>query len=287
MARGGDSFSHAVRPPGPREFEQIRQLAYRTFGLDLKPGKEELVSARLERLLRGGGFGSYNDYYRHVLADSTGESLMSLIDALTTNHTSFLREPDHFDFLRERVLPALVSRISVEIWSAACSSGEEVWTLLLLLREALPGPAIKVIGTDISRKALDLATRAIYPADRVRNLPPLWISSGFSADTGTPKCYSVRPGLRAQVAFRRLNLIEPFPWSQKFPVIFCRNVMIYFDRPTQQRVIAKLSASLEPGGYLFVGHAESFSGIEHNLEYVQPAVYRRSGGTKGGLWRAS
>jgi chemotaxis protein methyltransferase CheR len=184
-------------------------------------------------------------------------------------------------------VPTLVSRTSVDIWSAACSSGEEVWTLLLLLREALPGPTVRVIATDISRKALEVATRGVYPADRVRQLPPLWLSSGFSAEGGTPKSYSVKPAIRAQATFRRLNLIEPFPWSQKFPVIFCRNVMIYFDRPTQQRVIAKLSASLEPGGYLFVGHAESFSGIEHNLEYVRPAIYRRPTGTKGGLWRAS
>jgi len=287
VTRGAEWEDSSVRPLGPREFEQIRELAYRTFGLDLKPGKEELVSARLQRLVRSGGFRSYQDYCRHVLGDPTGESLLALIDALATNHTSFLREADHFDFLREKVLPALARRDSLDIWSAACSTGEEIWTLAFLLRDALPSARIRLVGTDISRKVLAYAERAVYPADRVNGLPPAWIKGYFAAEGRPPKAYRVKPEIRAQAVFQRLNLIEPLTWSKQFPVIFCRNVMIYFDRPTQQRVISSLSRSLEPGGYLFVGHAESFTGIDHRLEYVRPAVYRQPGAKKGGPWSGS
>jgi chemotaxis protein methyltransferase CheR len=278
---------HPVRPLGDREFEQIRDLARRTFGLDLRDGKQDLVTARLQRLLRAGGFHSYQEYYRHVLSDSTGESLLALIDALATNHTAFLREADHFDFLRQHVIPELARRPSVDIWSAACSTGEEVWTLILLLRDALPSSKLRVIGSDVSRKALATAARAVYPAERVGVLPPAWRDVGFVKELGQPDLYRVKTPVRTLATFRRLNLIEPVPWPIQFPVIFCRNVMIYFDPPTQAKVIANLNESLEPGGYLFVGHAESFSGIRHALEYVQPAVYRKPMGKRGGSCQKS
>jgi chemotaxis protein methyltransferase CheR len=285
--RGAEWAADAVRPLGQREFEQIRELAHRTFGLDLKPGKEELVSARLQRLVRAGGFRSYQDYCRHVLGDPTGESLLALIDALATNHTAFLREPDHFVFLREKVLPALAHRGSIDIWSAACSTGEEIWTLACLLRDTLPSSRIRLVGSDISRKALAQAERAVYSADRVNGLSPAWINGYFAPDGSPHKSYRVKPEIRALAVFQRMNLIEPITWSKQFPIIFCRNVMIYFDRSTQQRVVANLSRSLEPGGYLFVGHAESFTGVEHRLEYVRPAVYRQPGAKTGGPWSGS
>lgn len=285
--RGAETADGSVRPLAQREFQQIRDLAYRTFGLDLKPGKEELVSARLQRLVRGGGFRSYRDYCHHVLGDPTGESLLALIDALATNHTAFLREPDHFDFLRDKVLPALARRESLDVWSAACSTGEEIWTLAFLLRDALPSSHIRLVGSDISRKALAQAARAVYLADRVNGLSPAWIKGYFAPEAGPHKSYRVKPEIRALAAFQRMNLIEPITWSKQFPIIFCRNVMIYFDRPTQQRVISNLVRSLEPGGYLFVGHAESFTGIEHRLEYVRPAVYRQPGAKTGGPWSGS
>jgi chemotaxis protein methyltransferase CheR len=287
VTRRAEEADSSVRPLGQREFDQIRELAYRTFGLDLKPGKEELVSARLQRLLRSGGFRSYQDYHRHVLGDSTGESLMALIDALATNHTSFLREADHFDFLRATVLPALANRGSMDIWSAACSTGEEIWTLACILRDVLPASRIRLVGTDISRKALAQAERAVYPPERLTGLSPAWIKGYFVPEGSPPKSYRVKPDIRSLAVFERKNLIEPITWSKQFPVIFCRNVMIYFDRATQQRVISNLARSLEPGGYLFVGHAESFTGIDHRLEYVRPAIYRQPGARKGGPWSGS
>ena len=278
MTRHGDTTEiDAVRPLAPQEFEQIRQLAYRTFGLDLKVGKEELVSARLRKLVRGGGFHSFQDYYRSIVQDRTGASLLAMIDALATNHTSFLREPDHFQFLRDRVIPGLGTRDPIEVWSAACSTGEEVWTLAMVLNEALPHRRVRITASDISNKALSFAQRAVYPVERCRGVSAAWLSRYFAAEGRPPVSYQIAPALRAQAAFRRLNLIESYSWPHPFPIIFCRNVMIYFDRQTQERVIAGLSQHLEPGGYLFVGHAESLTRVSHSLEYVKPAVYRKPG----------
>jgi chemotaxis protein methyltransferase CheR len=273
----------SVRPLAPQEFEQIRQLAYRTFGLDLKTGKEELVSARLRKLVRSGGFHSFQDYYRSVVQDRTGASLLALIDALATNHTSFLREADHFQFLRDQVIPGIRSRDPIEVWSAACSTGEEVWTLAMVLNEAFTNRRVRITASDISNKALGFAQRAIYPAERCHGLSAAWLSRYFAADGRPPASYQIAPALRAQAVFRRINLIESYSWPHPFPIIFCRNVMIYFDRPTQERVIAGLSRHLEPGGYLFVGHAESLTRVSHSLEYVRPAVYRKPG-KKEGRW---
>lgn len=262
---------------GARDFEQIRQLAHGTFGLDLKPGKEELVSARLRRLLRKGGFRSFQDYYRHVLADRSGAALAAMIDALATNHTAFLREPDHFTFLREEVLPGLANRETVEVWCAACSTGEEVWTLAMILNEAFPQRRISIVASDISNKALDAAQTAEYPAERCQGIPAAWLTRYFVPGKGPVKTHCVAPRTRAQASFRRINLVEHISWGRLFPVIFCRNVMIYFDRQTQEQVVGRLAAALEPGGYLFVGHAESLTRISHSLDYVRPAVYRKPG----------
>jgi chemotaxis protein methyltransferase CheR len=265
-----------LRPLATREFDQIRRLAYDTFGLDLKDGKQELVSARLRRLVLANGLQNYQDYYRHVLEDRTGAELAAMIDALTTNHTSFLREPDHFRFLKDDVIPKLVDRKSIDIWCAACSTGEEVWTLLFFLEDALPGLRVRIDASDISNKALACARAGMYSAERVTGIPPRWYQKYLERGTGKWQgWYSVPAAWRSRVDFRRINLIEPFRWQRPFPVVFCRNVMIYFDRPTQQKVVASLFASLEPGGYLFIGHSESLTGVRHDFEYVRPAVYRK------------
>ena len=267
------------RPIEPHEFEQIRQLAHRTFGLDLRSGKEELVSARLQRLLRAEGFRSFHQYYRHVLEDRTGEALAAMVDALATNHTAFLRERDHFDFLRDHAAELARGRGSLEVWSAACATGEEAWTLLCLLNETLPGQRIHITATDISNKALRIASKAEYPAERCKDLPRAWLSRYFTPCAGSPPRSQVAPEFRVQVTFRRVNLVERLVMPQRFAVIFCRNVMIYFDRETQEQVVGKLADCLEPGGYLFIGHAESLNRIEHALEYIRPAIYRKTGRT--------
>jgi chemotaxis protein methyltransferase CheR len=272
----------SIRPLSHQEFEQIRRLAYEKFGLNLRDGKEELVSARLGKKIRESNFRSFREYYRHVINDASGEALAGLIDALATNHTSFLREPEHFDFLRKTILPVLRSRGSVEIWCAACSTGEEPYSIVFcLLEEQLARPAVRVLATDISTKALATAQKAIYPAERFDQFPSDWLHRYFLRGEGQWKgWFRVKTDVRDLVEFRRVNLIEPWGNVRPFPVIFCRNVMIYFDRPSQTRLVNRLAERLEPGGYLLIGHAESLSGIEHPLRYIRPAVYRkpRSGG---------
>jgi chemotaxis protein methyltransferase CheR len=282
----------SVEPLTAAEFQEIRQLAYDKFGLDLRQGKEELVSARLGRKIREANCRSFREYYRHVLEDGTGEALIGMIDALATNHTGFLREPAHFDFLREKILPSLVSRGAIDIWSAACSTGEEPYTIAFTAMETmLPADyaKLRILATDISTKALDSARRAVYPAERFAEFPPLWMRRFLLRGQGQWKgWYRIKPEVSGRVQFARLNLVEPFSHNRRFPLIFCRNVMIYFDKPTQERLVNRLAEHLEPGGYLFVGHAESLTGVDHPLQYVRPAIYRnpdhRAAQTGGGPW---
>src|SRR5690348_17629595 len=205
MASTSDSATE-VRALVAVEFEQIRSLAYRTFGLDLKHGKEELVSARLRKLVLAGGHRNFQEYYRSIVADRTGESLLAMIDALATNHTSFMREPDHFDFLRKEVLPRLIGRECINIWCAACSTGEEIWTLAMVVNEAAGPRKLRLQASDISNKALSVARAARYAAERCHGIPPQWLSRYFTRDQARPAEYTVVPSLRGQVEFRRLNL---------------------------------------------------------------------------------
>jgi len=264
-----------------REFRQISQLAHERFGLDLKPGKEALVASRLGKKLRQRGFGSFSDYYQHVLSDRTGETLVELIDALTTNHTSFLRERAHFEFLSRAVVEEFGDRSEVNIWSAACSSGEEPYSIAMCVSDAWTrggsrARALRILATDISTRVLEAARRGVYPAERFRELPDAWRRSYLLKGVGASEgFFKVKPELARVVEFKRINLIEPFRESQLFQVIFCRNVMMYFDKPTQQDIVQRLSGCLEPGGYIFVGHSESLTGVRHDLGYVYPAIYRK------------
>jgi chemotaxis protein methyltransferase CheR len=260
------------------EFEKFRRLAYDKFGLNLTDAKRNLVAARLGKKLRELKIPSYRAYYDLVVGDRTGESLIALIDALSTNHTSFLREASHFDFLLKRVLPSLRKRAIIDIWSAPCSTGEEPYSIAVTLLEQLgmpPKPALRIRATDISMKALAVAKKGAYTAEKLSAMPVPLIRKYF-APTG-PGSFQICPEIRRMIEFERFNLIEPVRANRIFPIIFCRNVMIYFDKPTQQRVVATLSQFLEPGGYLMIGHSESLMGVSHSLEYVQPAIYRKPG----------
>lgn len=286
----------AQAPPGsdlhltPSEFRQISELAYQRFGLDLKSGKEALVAARLGKKLRKLGFSTFAEYHRYVLADSTGDALIELIDALTTNHTSFLRERAHFEFLARAANEEFRDVQTLRIWSAACSSGEEPYSIAMCLADALgksPGRQFQILATDISTRVLDTARHGVYPIPRFDDVPEPWRNAyllrGRGASSGF---YKIKPLLAQRIEFARLNLIEPFPQRGAFHLIFCRNVMMYFDKTTQQDIVRRLSGCLERGGYLFVGHSESLTGVEHGLHYVRPATYcnqKREGGSK--LWR--
>jgi chemotaxis protein methyltransferase CheR len=280
-ANRSEAASCQIQKLKPREFEAIRRLAYDKFGLDLRKGKEELVAARLGKRMRQTGFESFEKYYQHVVGDPSGEALVGMIDALATNHTSFLREAAHFDFLRQSVLPDLQGRPRIELWSAACSTGEEPYTLAFTLCDQLGTAAfrkVRILATDISTKALAAAKNGVYPGERFAAFRPEWLHRFLLRGEGRWEgWYRVKPEVRGQVEFARLNLIEPFSQRLLFPVIFCRNVMIYFDKATQEAVVNRLAACLEPGGYLFIGHAESLTGVQHDLAYVRPAIYRKPG----------
>ena len=275
----------------PGDFRKIKQLAHERFGLDLKEGKEALVAARLGKHLRERGFHSFAQYYDRVLSDPSGETLIELIDSLTTNHTSFLRERAHFDFLAQIVDNELRDAAMIQIWCAASSSGEEPYSMVMSLLAGAGGAApielsearrrFRILATDISTRVLGMAKRGVYPAERFREVPEAWKRAFLLRGGGSSAgLYKIRPEIASLVEFARLNLIEPFVNKRMMHVIFCRNVMMYFDKATQQDIVARLTECLAPGGYLFVGHSESLTGIEHDLQYVRPAVYRR---TRGGL----
>jgi chemotaxis protein methyltransferase CheR len=258
------------------QFAEISRTMYGVAGIQLRPGKELLVRSRLAKRLRALGIASYDAYLAHVAGDGSGRELSEMVDALTTNKTNFFREPAHFDYLRARVLPTLPAGGPVRIWSAGCSTGEEPYTLAMVLREALPDldrRDARVLATDISGRVLVQARAGRYGDAATAEVPPELLRRHFRRTVDG--AWEAGSGLRALVAFARLNLMDVWPMRGPFQAIFCRNVMIYFDKPTQQRLVARFHDLLAPGGHLFVGHSESLSGIAHGFTYVQPAVYRR------------
>lgn len=269
------------------EFDFIRSLVYERSRIKLGPDKRQLVSARLGKRLRATNAPTVGDYCSLLRSPDAEEELGHLIDAISTNHTFFFREMAHFEFLRARALPEFLAlppphcRGPLRIWSAACSSGEEPYSIAMTLAEAVPHVAWRVDASDISRRVLAKASAGIYNADTVAKLPAATLRTHFQRGFG-PQAgnYRVKAALRDRVTFRHLNLLEgPLPYSEPFHVVFCRNVMIYFDQPTQEELVRRLMRQLLPGGYLFVGHAESLTHLTHPLERVRPAIYRKPFGS--------
>jgi len=264
-----------------KEFAAVSALARTEFGVELGAGKEQLVAARIGKLMRKLRFSSFGEYYEHLRADRTGQYLTQLIDSLTTNHTGFFREQPHFDFLLEHVFPEWQSTRPMRIWSEASSTGEEPYTIALIALEYFAtrgGGVPSILGSDISTHALETARKGAYPASRLQSVFAPWLRKHLLRGEGHwDGWYRLRPEVMDMVDFRRINLIQPFPDIGRFDLIFCRNVMIYFSHQTQAQLIARLAACLEPGGYLFVGHSETLTGIQHGLQHVQPAIYRMRG----------
>ncbi|HTR38585.1 MAG TPA: protein-glutamate O-methyltransferase CheR [Bryobacteraceae bacterium] len=260
-----------------KQFYKIQTLVYEKCGIDLKNGKEELVKARLGKELRKRNLSSFDGYIQEVENDRTGESLIQLINALSTNFTHFFREPKHFEILRKQVAPLWNRQKRADLWCAAAATGEEPYSILLSLLEELGSSAsIRLLASDISTQALATAQSGIYQEERMSEIPLAMRSKYFLRGVKNGEVlYRVKPEVRQLLELRRINLIEPISHSRQFQTIFCRNVMIYFDKPTQEKVVRQLSEWLEPGGYLFVGHAESLNGVRHSLQYVAPAVYRK------------
>jgi len=259
-------------------FRTISEIVYRSSGINLKKGKEALVRARLAKRLRARGIFNVQEYLDYIQSNEGSQEQALFIDVMTTNKTSFFREAEHFYYLRDQVMPGLKDR-RLRFWSAACSSGEEPYTIAIWLREHMPdidSRDVLILATDISRRMLDKAQLAVYPAQTLESLPSPQFKKYFTRlNSQQAESYRVVERIRKMVRLAWLNLLEPWPMKGPFNVIFCRNVMIYFDRPTQQQLIHRFYEMLEPGGYLFVGHSEGLSSINHDFRYMRPATYRK------------
>lgn len=258
------------------EFNWIRDYLYRQVGIVLNDSKHAMVSGRLDKRLRYHGFTSYSEYFR--LFDKPGfeQETSMAIDLLTTNETYFFREPKHFDFLTQHFFPNHPAGQSLRIWSAACSSGEEAYTLAMLAAEYSRTRQWEIIGTDISQRVLEKARHALYPLNAAEKIPmPLLKKYCLKGSEEFEGFLLIVPNLRERVSFISANLNDKLPGLGQFDVIFLRNVMIYFDMPTKQRLVERMQTYLRPGGYFFTSHSESLNGIKSDLKLVTPSIYRK------------
>jgi len=268
---------------GDGDYQFLCRLIYEKSRISLGNDKKVLVASRLAKRLRQLNLPDYGSYCAMLRSPAGEEELRNLIDRISTNHTHFFREIKHFDFMRTTVLPVLRAKLPkmgevLRVWSAASSSGEEPYTLAIHLAEhyAPAGENLwQIEGTDISTRVLEMARQGVYDADRVEGMGAELVRRYFQRGMGKWQGqFRVKEDLRAQVRFHHLNLLEgAYPFAKPFHIIFCRNVMIYFDRPTQEELVRRLTEQLLPGGHLMVGHSESLSGVKHSLKLVQPAIY--------------
>lgn len=264
-----------------REFKQLADYIKANYGIYLKDEKQTLLTGRLSNVLADKNFTSFAEYYNYIVSDKTGDAVVTLIEKITTNHTFFMREVDHFNFFKEKILPQLASNPKnkdLRIWSAGCSSGEEPYTLAMIIDEFFGIDKkwwdTKILATDISNKVLDTALEGVYSNERIATIPANWKLKYFEK-LGNEKSVLI-PKIRNEVIYRKFNLMDKtFPFKKKFHVIFCRNVMIYFDNKTKMDLVKKFYDLTESGGYLFIGHSESLNRNETDYKYILPAVYRK------------
>ncbi|MFV5212647.1 CheR family methyltransferase [Azonexus caeni] len=264
-------------PITAQEFALFQRLIYKIAGISLSEAKQTLLVGRLTRRLKAYAFTTFSQYYRMLASGEHAEELQTMVDLLTTNETYFFREPKHFDFLRDRVLAQRNSPAPFRVWSAACSSGEEVYTLAMVLAEALGDKPWEVVGSDISTQVLAKAASGHYSLARTEGIPPGLMKKhclrGVRSQAGS---FMIVPELRQRTRFYQLNLMHPVDTGiGDFEVIFLRNVMIYFDLPTKTRVVHNLLPRLKSGGYLVIGHSETLNGITDRVQAVVPTIYRK------------
>lgn len=259
-----------------QEFRQFSEMIYRIAGISMSPAKKPLISSRLVKRLRQHGLTRYEDYFRLITSPQGKDELQEAVDALTTNETHFFREPKHFDYLRRQVIPARQPGRGLRIWSAACSSGEEPYSIAMVLDELLGGEPWEVVASDISTRVLERARAGLFPMERLPEIPKPYLQryclKGIGEYDGT---LLIEKTLRQRVRFLAHNLMQPPPQLEPFDVIFLRNVMIYFDLDTKRQVVGRLLPLLRPGGHFLIGHSESLNGVTDQLQAVAPAIYRR------------
>jgi len=267
-----------------KEFKQISFLLYRNFGINLTDKKQTLVRGRLNKIIRTKGYGSFTNYYNAINEDKSGMLQIELADHLSTNHSYFFRENEHFKYLTINTLPEiersniLKAPSELRIWCAGCAAGEEPYTLAILLKEyfgnKLSDTKPVILATDISTSALSAAKSGIYSQDKLKSMPVKYLNKYFNK-IGNGK-YSVKTSLRNLILFKRLNLMrDTFPFKNKFNIIFCRNVMIYFDKKTRETLISKYYLNLIDNGILFIGHSETIGRNSSQFKYLIPAVYTK------------
>ncbi len=258
------------------DFDRVRSLIDRYCGINLHEGKQALVRARLMKRIRKLGISSFGEYLDYVENDESGEEFLSFVDVLTTNKTSFFRESQHFDFIRQKVIPQLGGR-QVKWWSAGCSTGEEPATLAITLLEAFGDShtdPVRILATDISGEALTKAKAGVYTRSNLAGVPDSVRKRYFREIDGADE-YKLADTIQKKITYGRLNLLKQWPMKGPFQLIMCRNVMIYFKRPTQQQIVSRFYDLLEPGGYLFLGHSENLPDKGIGLTSLQPAVYQK------------
>ena len=267
-----------------KEFKYLSEFIHTEVGIKLPSSKKVMVEARLQKRLRVLGKAGYRDYYDYLFSpEGLEEELVHLIDVITTNTTEFFREPRHFEIMTEQTLPLWRSQNGpgrpFRLWSAGCSTGEEPYTLCIVLSEFAarsPGFRFSVMATDISTRVLSMAKNAVYPEERLAKMSMDLKRRYFLRSKDKAKrLVRVAPDLRRIIDFRRLNFMDSFAFPEPLDTIFCRNVMIYFDRATQERLLQKFCTQILPGGFLFIGHSESLTGMDLPVRQHAPTVYRK------------
>ena len=273
----------AHRPITDKEFSLFQALIHREAGIHLAPAKKELLMGRLGRRLRELGLKAYGAYYEYVM-EAGREELVRLLDAISTNETSFFREPRQFEFLTQRVFPEWKSSQAgtrrIRVWSAGCATGEEPYSLAMILWDHLPPAAgwdIQIRATDLSTRALERARAGIWTLEKAEDIPPRYLKEFMLKGRGSQgRMMKAGPKLQSIIEFERLNLnAETYPAMGLFDLIFCRNVLMYFSAESRARVVERLLNHLVPAGYLFLGHAETLNGVTERVRSVMPTVYMR------------
>ena len=268
------------------DFDGLRTLVKQLAGISLSETKRELVYSRVSRRLRALGLASFAQY-RELLAGGDEQEMVEFCNALTTNLTSFFREAHHFEYLRERLLlPRMADSAAsrrIRIWSSACSTGEEPYSIAMTVCEALPDWRkwdIRILATDLDSEVLARAKAGVYAADRVRGMDPRRLAQFFAPQGGAQgggqaAQYRVSPDIAGMITFKQLNLMHPLPMPGPLDAIFCRNVVIYFDKDTQRELFARIARLQRPGDLLFIGHSESLFKVSDDYALVGKTVYRR------------
>ncbi len=263
----------------PEQFEKFRALVKERLGIHLSAAKKEMVQSKVSRLMRENNIVCFDEYFNVVQCDK-GKVWSSFVDHITIHKTNFFREDNHFNFIREKIgdiianNPGISDTRQIKVWSSACSTGDEAYTLAMVLKEYIPPEIdIKILATDVSSLVIQEAQNAEYVLDSEDAINPYFLSKYFKK---IGNIYKIPDEIKNLVTFRTFNLMNPFPFKNRFDIIFCRNVMIYFDNPTQEELIKKFYHILTPGGLLFIGHSESLTQKQYKFKYVQPTIYTRS-----------